>query len=133
MYTDVEDICSRRAASDSYLHVVVTRKMLSDQKHFQVLEQMVVRSGGVGCVVLALCCSTTTLALMQHCEHNCFSGSGGAGRCLTIPPIVRILLPESTLCFSTWKGSWPGSISSVTTACRLGPHASSSIRRRIPR
>ncbi|GBM51457.1 hypothetical protein AVEN_147137-1 [Araneus ventricosus] len=41
-----------------------------------------------GMVVLALYCSTTSLALIQCCAHNCFRGSRGSGKCLTIPPVV---------------------------------------------
>ncbi|GBL72942.1 hypothetical protein AVEN_128124-1 [Araneus ventricosus] len=57
------------------MHVFVTREMQPGQEPFQVLEQMVLRAEGMVYVVLALCCSMTTLTLMQHC-CNGFRGAG---------------------------------------------------------
>ncbi|GBN11993.1 hypothetical protein AVEN_765-1 [Araneus ventricosus] len=57
LYTGIDEIRRLRAEPeyDSHLHVVVTSEMLSGQKPFQVLEQMMVRTRGVECVVLLLC------------------------------------------------------------------------------
>ncbi|GBL90586.1 hypothetical protein AVEN_179490-1 [Araneus ventricosus] len=53
------------------------------------------------------------------------------GKCLTVPPIVPILLPTTTICYSTRKGSWPRSISTLKSTCRRLSHAGSALRRRI--
>ncbi|GBM27267.1 hypothetical protein AVEN_208431-1 [Araneus ventricosus] len=56
--------------------------MLHGQGPFLVLEQIVVHGKKIGTIggMLALCCYTTTLAIMQRYPHNnCCSGS--SGRC----------------------------------------------------